>query len=204
MGGMGSGRRSSYSGRDTTEDSLRLDIRKMQRTNCLMPGHEISWVWSVNDKPVASILVKVEVERVVLAYRHRGGAESEWQNAEQPVYMAHTPCTYGGTRPWWLCPSCCRRVAILYGTGKLYACRHCYKLAYASQVENAYDRALRKAQKIRKLLGGTGNMMEQFPSKPKRMRWTTYWRLLAAHDAFAEVSLAGMARWVGLWKERLE
>jgi len=203
MGGMGSGRRSNYAGKNKTEDSLRLDIRKMQRTNCLMPGREISWLWSVNDKPVASIRVQVEVGRVVLAYRHRPRGESEWQDVEQAVFMEHTPCTYGGTRPWWLCPSCSRRVAVLYGTGKLYACRHCYKLAYASQVENAYDRARRQAQKIRILLGGTGNMMEQFPSKPKRMRWTTYWRLLAAHDAFAKTSLAGMARWVGLMKERL-
>jgi len=203
MGGMGSGRRSSYGGRNTTEDSLPLDIRKIKRTGLLMPGRTLSWEWLVNDKPVASIRVNVEVERVVLAYRHRGRAESEWQNVEQSVYIAHTRCSYGGTRPWWLCPSCGRRVAVLYNSGKLYACRHCYRLAYASQVENAYDRARRQAQKIRILLGGTGNMTEQFPSKPKRMRWTTYWRLLAAHDASAKICLGEMARWVGLMKERL-
>ena len=203
MGGMGSGRRSSYGGKNKTENSLPLDIRKLQRTGLMAPGRGISWEWSVNGKPIAGIRVKVEVARVVLAYRHRPRGESEWQNVEQLAYMEHTPCTYGGTRPWWLCPSCGRRVAVLYSSGKHYACRHCYKLAYTSQGESIDDRALRQAQKIRKLLGGTANMMEQFPSKPKGMRWKTYWRLHTEHDAFVGVSLAGMAQRIGIMNERL-
>ncbi len=203
MGGFGSGRHSSYSGLDTTEDSLPLDIRKLQRSKCLTAGRSLSLKWSVNDKPVASISIKVEVERVVLAYRHRHQGDSDWQDVEQPIHMEHTPCTYGGTRPWWRCPSCSRRVAILYGLGKLYACRHCCRLAYASQRESAFDRALRRAQSIRKRLGGTANTMEPFPPKPRGMRRRTFERLTAEHDAFAGVSLAGMERLVGILKKRL-
>lgn len=203
MGGFGSGRRSYYGTKNKAEESLPLDIRKLQRTNRLMPGREISWVWSFNDKPFASIRVKVEIERVVLAYRHRDHAENEWQNVEQPVYMTHTPCTYGGTRPWWLCPSCGRRVAVLYSSDKLYACRYCYRLVYTSQAENAYERALSETKKIRLRLGGTANMMEQFPSKPKKMHWKTYWRMRAEHDAFDRLALAEVMRWTSMIKERL-
>ncbi len=204
MGGFGSGRSSSYSGKNKTEDSLPLDIRKLQRTNCLIPGRSLRWEWSVNDKTVSSIRLKVEADHVILAYRQMPQGEREWLDVEQSLYMDHTSCTYGGTRHWWLCPFCGRRVAVLYNNDKHYACRNCHRLTYTSQVENTYDRALRQAQKIRKLLGGTVNMMESFPAKPKGMRWKTYWRLHAEHDALDKVTLVGLARWVGKLEKRRE
>ncbi len=203
MGGFGSGRHSSYSGRDTTEDSLPLDIRKLQRSKCLMPGRSFSWEWSVNDKPVASIRVKVEVGRIVLAYRHRPRGDSEWEAVEQPIHLEHTPCAYGGTRPWWLCPSCARRVAVLYGLGKFYACRHCYKLAYTSQGESIDDRASRRANRIRKRLGWGAGILNGKGGKPKGMRWRTFDRLVTEHDAFVRVSLAVMERRFGMLRESI-
>jgi hypothetical protein len=53
---------------------------------------------------------------------------------------------------------CGRRAALLYGAGKLFACRRCYGLAYASQHEGLHHRGLGKAQKIRMQLGGSPNM----------------------------------------------
>ena len=38
MGGRGSGRRSSYSGKPETNDSMPLDIRKITRKGLLAPG----------------------------------------------------------------------------------------------------------------------------------------------------------------------
>ncbi len=198
MGGMGSGKSSSYGGKNKTEDSLPLDIRNLQRKKCLIPGRSLSWEWSVNDKPVAAIRIKVKTSSVIFVYRHRSRGESEWQDIEQPIYMTHTSCTYGGTRPWWICPLCGRRVAVLYNSGKHYACRNCHRLTYTSQVENTYDRALRQAQKIRKLLGGTVNMMEPFPTKPKGMHRKTYWLLQAEHDALDKLTLVGIAKWAGI------
>ncbi|CZG10327.1 TPA: hypothetical protein JBE46_02375 [Legionella pneumophila subsp. pneumophila] len=67
-----------------------------------------------------------------------------------PFLLNWTPCRFGGERPWFICPAkgCQRRVAILY-SGSIYACRHCHQLAYTSQREADYDRALRQAEKIR-------------------------------------------------------
>src|SRR5262249_35835981 len=44
---------------------------------------------------------------------------------------------------------CGRRITKLYGAGRLFACRHCYRLAYTSQQESAHLRGLWKSQKIR-------------------------------------------------------
>jgi len=84
------------------------------------------------------------------------------------------------------------RVANLYGPGKYFLYRHCYDLRYESQREDKKDRALRRAQKIRKRLGGSANMMEQFPERPKGMHHDTYMRLFLEHHEAEWEYLVGM------------
>ncbi len=75
---------------------------------------------------------------------------------EETVHIVRVPCRFGGNGPYFRCPgvvnglACGRRVAKLYGAGRYFLCRHCYRLAYASQSEGAWDRALRRANKIKK------------------------------------------------------
>ncbi len=147
MGGYGSGRRG---GRDTTDGYRQLDVRKMQRGGFLVPGSWSIWRWSRNGEVFASIQVRADFNRVVLMYRHRSYGDEDWTQEEYPVSLEWTPCYFGGERAWFLCPrpGCGRRVATLWG-GAMFYCRHCYNLAYASQNETAWDRALTKAQAIR-------------------------------------------------------
>lgn len=140
MGGYGSGR--GWSGKNTTSDYLRLDVRRLQQRGLLDKCVNFSWQWTLNDEPYANIRIRSELDRMVLSYRHRWGGE-DWQSEEYPVLLVQSPCHFGGTRKWFLCPArgCGRRVAVLYG-GRIFACRHCHDLAYESQREKPYDRAL--------------------------------------------------------------
>jgi hypothetical protein len=96
--------------------------------------------------------------------------------------------------------ACGRRVAKLHGAGRYFLCRHCYRLAYASQRETALDRTLRRANKIRRRLGGEAGLGARFPERPKGMWRRTYdhlrWRVfeaeMAAEDEI-EARLAGVA-----------
>jgi hypothetical protein len=128
---------------------------------------------------------------------------------EQRIAIAWTPCRFGGERPWFICSVyangdyCGRQVAKLYDAGRLFACRHCYRLAYASQQESARLRGLWKAQKIRMRLGGSASMLDHFPEKPKGMHWLTYERLCRVYGAAQARSTIGLMGFVMRLRRRI-
>jgi len=84
---------------------------------------------------------------------------------------------------------CGRRAAKLYGA-PVFACRDCCGLVYSSQREIPRHRAIRRAQKARMRLGGSANLLEPFPKKPRGMHRRTYYRLSARAMAAQERSIA--------------
>ena len=94
-------------------------------------------------------------------------------------------------------------MAILYG-GKVFACRHCHRLAYACQRENDGDRATRRADRIRERLDWEPGILNGGGGKPKGMHGRTFERLKAEHDAFVGVSLEEIARRIGLVNRRID
>lgn len=201
MGGRGSGNRWRYGTRSTTDEYRRLDVRRWAREGMLRPGYRGGWQWSRGGESVASIQMRADTNRIVLTYRHRRG-DGDWKDEEYPVFLARTPCTYGGTRPWFICPArgCGRRVAILYG-GEIFACRHCHQLAYESTREDVSDRAARRADWIRARLKWEPGILNGSEGKPKWMRWKTFERLIDEHDRHSEWSLAHMMRRLGIGRE---
>lgn len=194
MGGTGSGRRASHSGRSKAEDSMPLDIRKLNRAGALTPGRSVGWSWTVGGHETGSIRIRVDTGGLTLSflYGRRQELVTQW------VMIQHTDYPFGGARPWFTCPSCSRRVALLFGRGRLFACRHCQRLAYASQSEEADDRALRRADRLRRRLGWQPGVAHGIGDKPKGMHWRTFDRLVSEYDALVHESLAGMARKFGL------
>ena len=73
---------------------------------------------------------------------------------------------------------CGRRITKLYLSGRYFQCRHCNQLAYASQYEQPWQRALRRANKLKQRLGIDVGIAESFPDKPKGMWVRTYGCLL--------------------------
>lgn len=191
MGGYGSGKWHRWDTKTgTTENSLPLDVRNLARKGFLKAGSVFTqrWIRGMSSSAITGVATGNEV---VLLYKQRRG-ESEWEQVEQRLSLTWTPCNYGGERPWWSCPKCGKRIAVVYGAGKHFACRHCYQLAYGSSRESHSDRALRKAQNIRQKLGGSASLMEQFPVRPKGMHHDTYWRLATQYREAENMSLAAL------------
>jgi hypothetical protein len=203
MGGMGSGRR-DQGGKDTTDDCRSLDVRWFQRKGLLAAGRSADVNWSRNGKKEAAISVRAESDRVILDYRHQRGGD-EWKSQNYPVRIEWTPYNYGGARAWFICPAqgCGRRVAKLYLGGTIFACRHCYRLAYACQRENLDGRATRRADKIRDRLAWVPGILNGHGIKPKGMHWHTYQRLTIKHDAHVSISMNIMQQRVRMIEARL-
>jgi len=186
-----------------------VDVRYLHREGLLKPGSWFSLRWSRAGRETGSIRATVmgheKPEQVILTYRHRSGPSGEWKEVREPVVLTWTVCNFGGERPWFVCPgaACGRRVAVLYGPGKYFLCRHCYDLCYESQREDKMHSALRRAQKIREGLGGSANMMKPFPEKPKGMHWRTYERLWWEHHEAEAEQLAGMREWLEKFEKKV-
>ena len=205
MGGTGSGNWYRFDKKTTTEECRSLDVRRFRREGLLKPGHWFSWCWWRAEEKVASIGVFVRQDRLVLAYRHRSGPGGEWEDVKEPVPLTWTACNFGGERPWFICPGtgCGRRVAVLYGPGRYFLCRYWYDLTYESQRENEMTRTLRRAQTIRERLGGSANMTNPFPEKPKGMHWRTYERLWWEHHEAEMEQLIGMREWLDRFEKKI-
>jgi hypothetical protein len=201
MGGPGSGNHWRCGAKSTTDGYRTLDVRRLARERMLRPGYTGGWHWTRDGETVASIQMRAEWDRVVLIYRHRSGA-GEWKDEQYPVRVVRTPCNLGGERPWFVCPAlgCGRRVAILYGGG-IFACRHCYQLAYPSAREDISDRAARRADRLRARLDWKPGILNGAGTKPKWMRWRTFERLAAEHDQLVGRSMQAMMLKLGGFRD---
>jgi uncharacterized membrane protein YccC len=56
---------------------------------------------------------------------------------------------------------------------RFFASRQAYRLDYAVQRESTDEQARRRARKARARIGGSPNLLEKLPTKPKWMRWAT-------------------------------
>jgi hypothetical protein len=183
MGGYGSGRRGV--GRYKAEECRMLDVNQLHRAGALKVGRWSGLLWTRDGERVASIRLQAEKENITVSYRIRVG-DGDWEDVSETVDIDRVPCRFGGRRPYFICPGivngdfCRRRVAKLYGPGRYFLCRHCYRLTHASQGEGLCDRARRRASKIRARLGGDPGGTCPLPSKPRGMWRRTYERVCNA------------------------
>lgn len=189
MGGFGSGFQLAAKG--TTAETDCLHIREWANR---APGLELSYRltrggWFELGK------VRIQTGHASIALTFTPPDSAAWQ---QTIRIARTPCTLGGSRPWFACPCCWRHCATLYRGRYGYACRTCNQLNYPSTREKRGDRAVRRADKIRARLGWTPGIAFGHGPKPKGMHWRTFQRLVAEHDRYAD-TYAG-ATWQELQK----
>jgi hypothetical protein len=159
-----------------------LDVNQLSEKGCLQPGCCSSCQW-IDGNEVFSIELQAQAERLHLSYTVRvGGGKCE--EVAETIPIVHLRCRFGGSRPFFICPGprngtdCGRRIIKLHLSARYFLCRTCNQLAYASQYENRWKRALRRANKLKQHLGIDIGIAEPFPEKPKGMWVRTYACLL--------------------------
>lgn len=150
----------------------RLDVRQWARRGLLAGFAGFTWSWHREGEPAGSIGVVVDSGEY-LTLRFTTTETGARRDVAQRVNLLATGCHLGGVRRWFACPCCGRRVALLYLRWGRFACRHCQRVAYASQSEDELGRLWRKQAKIEARLG-------EYWRRPKGMRFRTYLRLTAS------------------------
>ena len=117
--------------------------------------------------------------------RSNGGSGTRIGGTFVPYTRTHT--RFGGRRRWFGCHACSRPCRVVYRRRNAFACRKCTGLQYRSQYTRGLVRDLDRIDKLRALiarrLGRSFEYGEEFPPKPRAMRWTTYRALAARWDA---------------------
>jgi hypothetical protein len=178
----------NWKGTGTVEGTRSIDVIWLAREGFLSGPRSCSIQW----RSKASIKIICDREAVTLDYLVKSGGE-DWQTVHQRVPICWTPCRFGGERPWFVCnvtangTYCGRQVTKLYGAGRLFACRHCYRLGYAVQRGGPMDRAHHRLRRLHSRLSADYYGPDGIPpSKPKWMRWRTYCRIVAKIEAGEE------------------
>ena len=150
-------------------------------TGYLRPGLSSVYHWNDGNE-VASIKLHAEAGRLHLSYCVCVGDE-KWKDVAEIIPIVRVPCRLGGSRTYFICPGfqngreCGRRVAKLYVSKCYFLCWHCNRLAYASQYEPPWQRARRRANKLRQRLGIDSGIPGALPEKRKGVSARTYARL---------------------------
>lgn len=121
----------------------------------------------------------LERETIELSY-----PRSRWGDTLQ---LTRIPSGFGGTRAFWLCPRCGKRVRYLYFKDRRFMCRECACLNYRSQQET--KDSVNHVRKGLKLADNRLHWTPPFPvapvdfphltpDKPRGMHWSTYKRHL--------------------------
>jgi hypothetical protein len=158
----------------------RLDARLLARKCAFEPGNGVRVRWSGADP-----LHVIGDEGSVILFDGR---------LPQRIFSTFTYPTFGGRMPWFVCPACARRVRILYDYGG-FRCRHCVGLLYETQRVDRPHRGLLRARNIRVRLGGTMDLTEPMPLRPRYMRKARYKRLLV-------MAIDREMRWLGGLEKR--
>ena len=91
-------------------------------------------------------------------------------------------CRFGGSRPFLVCPGCCRTSLVLYEGGGRLLCRLCVRVTYTSQRGHRRERLWRAVRKLRVQLGQDPShlvsLFDSIPERPYGMWQRTYDRLV--------------------------
>ena len=133
---------------------------------------------------------------VRLVYRYRSSPTRGWKEVDERVAVTWTPCRYGGRRPWFVCPRCARRFAVLYVVYEPM-CRACAGLTYPSQSADPVTRSWNRTTRLERRLAPEGGAWDGY-TKPPGMHCATFSRLALAHRA--EEERRAQLTWLGLLK----
>jgi hypothetical protein len=170
--------------RANLQEGLKLDLNKLARQNLICPGarttRTIRWSYTYTNETIVHGLLNADMSDSL-----SGWLRIEIGELSQTIRLHRLPRHYGGGQWYFSCPYRHIRCSVVWMPpgAKSFASRQAWgrQVAYGSQFQGWYERALTKAQGLRARLGGPdwAGIDETDPPKPKWMRWRTYYQIVA-------------------------
>jgi hypothetical protein len=154
-----------YGRKATADESADLSIYRLKKRGMLsgQSAQKITWTSSMPGKETTIIMGVYLTDNpfAILMYTVTG-RDGNKTDYNYPVSLVTTPCNFGGVRYWFGCPSCERRVGVLYlAPGDVhFRCRHCNNLSYHSRSRSGME-----------LFGHTSRQIDKLQGEIKRWTW---------------------------------
>ncbi|MHC4636696.1 MAG: hypothetical protein ACYTBP_08250 [Planctomycetota bacterium] len=185
----------------TVEEAYDLSISRLREMGMLR-GHAETVITWTSSRTGKSSSIKLTVNTVNEPYAQLQydltGRDGNSRHFDYKVRLETTPCNFGGIRYWFACPSCHRRVAVIYLSpkGHYFQCRDCNNLSYRSRNRCRIES-----------WGETSRQIEKLRGEIKRWTWRgrptrKVRRLQALERKMGILSGPIMAR-LGKWEARL-
>jgi hypothetical protein len=182
------------------EDGLKLDLNKLMRDGLGQAGMNsrpisIRWTRTYSDEEIAGeciLLTRESEDRACARLRIM------MVNLDQRIELVAQPRHLGGQQWYFVCPVTRRKCSVLWMPpgARRFCSRQAWgkEVAYGSQFETAWDRAISGREKIKvKLIGDLDPRDWDLPPKPKWMRWNTYNGLEQKFQAYEHVLDRGLS-----------
>ena len=200
MGGLGSGNWVRRTVRPRVGQLPAIDIRKWREKGVLRPGKR--FVAATIGQGTGRALIACIRRQSILFEFESGEDEISPLLARWSVEIVRTPCHFGGSREWFVCPmpACKRRAAVLYAGRNCIACRQCFGLLYPSQYFDKTERAFAQLRRVNERL-----RIDALPvrdqARPRGMHVTTFSLLLAEQSVAQEQLLIYVLERFGPWAD---
>jgi hypothetical protein len=134
MGNENSGRWKGHQPKNLTENYLYVDSRVWKGTGKIFAGSSFEWfLFDFDGAPIGYVAVTVFGSYIEMQYYTVDALKVDYLYATVMLTWTESRFT---AYVWFVCPTCGRRVRILYLDQEGIKCRKCYCLAYRSQRRN--------------------------------------------------------------------
>lgn len=112
------------------------------------------------------------------------------------IRMTKTSCNYGGHRNWFECPSCGKRVSVLYGFR--LQCRHCANAVHASSRQGKTARNLTQIWATIERYGIDADALSRLREwhRPAGMHLKTWQRIMDRHNNRVTLNFQYLRQWL--------
>ncbi|MBI4591965.1 hypothetical protein HY733_00770 [Candidatus Uhrbacteria bacterium] len=120
----------------TCEEAKQLPISFLKKRGFFGYGPKSGDIrWSIADSQTGSIDLSVDAAHQAVRCSYTVSDENgEKHDYDYAIPIVRTSCFFGGSRYWFSCIGCKKRVGILYAGRRYFLCRTCLNFCYESQL----------------------------------------------------------------------